>query len=346
MRSILPRKLAIEASSICQLKCPSCPRSTEAFQKTIGHGYLKFKDFQNVLEMNPWINEVELSNYGEIFLNPELVDIMKFANLINVSLSADNGVNLNNIAENVIEALVKFNFRSITCSIDGATNDTYKLYRYQGDINNVIENITRINYYKNQYKSNYPALAWQFVILGHNEHEIPMARKMAHDLGMAFYPKLTWDEDFSPIKDPEFVKRETQWEIISRKHYKKHHGVDYMHCTCNMLWDRPQVNWDGKMLGCCRNFWGDFGGNVFQDGLLNCINNAKMHQARCMLLGEKGYLLEDIPCSSCDNFITMRDNGKYLKREFHNDSCKITSHSCTRIKWLEKMKNILQRYLL
>jgi hypothetical protein len=309
LRSILTRKVAIEASSICQLKCPSCPRLTEVFQKTIGHGYLKFKDYQKVIEMNPWISEVELSNYGEIFLNPELYDIIAYSYFKNVSLIADNGVNLNSANEKVIQALDKFRFRSLRCSIDGVTNDSYARYRYRGDINIVIDNIKRINYYKNRYQSNYPLLTWQFIIFGHNEHEIPMARKMAYDLNMEFFPKLTWDEDFSPIKDPEFVKKETQLEIISRKEFIKYHRIDYMQSLCNQLWDRPQVNWDGKMLGCTRNFWGDFGGNVFKDGLINCINNKKMDYARNILLGKNNYFINNVPCSNCDIFISMRDSG-------------------------------------
>ncbi len=31
-----------------------------------------------------------------------------------------------------------------------------------------------------------------------------------------------------------------------------------------------------KVLGCCRNFWGDFGGNAFTDGLVSSLNNEKI----------------------------------------------------------------------
>jgi hypothetical protein len=53
-----------------------------------------------------------------------------------------------------------------------------------------------------------------------------------------------------------------------------------MHSICHELWDMPQVNWDGKVLGCCRNFWGDFGGNAFTDGLIESLNNEKIAYAR------------------------------------------------------------------
>jgi hypothetical protein len=42
------------------------------------------------------------------------------------------------------------------------------------------------------------------------------------------------------------------------------------------------VNRDGKVLGCCRNFWGDFGGNAFQDAFADSLNSKKMARARAM----------------------------------------------------------------
>jgi MoaA/NifB/PqqE/SkfB family radical SAM enzyme len=293
-----PREIRLEASSICQLKCPSCPRFTSIFQATIGNGFLKFEDFQKLIDHNPRIACIELSNYGEIFLNPDLIEILRYAHVQNVTLNA-RGVNLNDAKEDVLEGLVKYKLRNLICSIDGASNDTYKIYSIKGNLENVILNIRKINLLKKKYQSEYPFLYWQFVIFGHNEHELPIARRMAADLGMHFIPKLSWDEDFSPIKDAEFVKQETGLNIVSRKEYKQRYGADLMQWICNNLWDDPQINWDGKVLGCCRNFWGDFGGNAFRDGFMIAVNNEKIQYARDMLLGRK-VARDDIPCFSCD----------------------------------------------
>ena len=47
----------------------------------------------------------------------------------------------------------------------------------------------------------------------------------------------------------------------------------------------PQINWDGKVLGCCVNHRGDFGGNAFRDGLTASVNTEQIQYARAMLLG-------------------------------------------------------------
>jgi len=309
MSGIRPSSIRLEASSYCQLRCPSCPTTSKAIQPTVGSGFLTLENFQNLIRENPWLRQIELSNYGEIFLNPDLVKLMKFAHASNVALKADNGVNLNSVRDDVLEALVKYKFRSMTCSIDGASNGAYQIYRVRGNLTKVINNIRKINQFKKKYGSQYPELLWQFVVFGHNEKEIQAAKKMADELNMSFYLKLSWEPDFSPIRDHEFIREEIG--AASREEYSERWGVDYMQSICYQLWDEPQINWDGKVLGCCRNFWGDFGGNAFDDGLLNSLNNEKMDYAREMLQGN-ARARKDIPCTTCGIYLAMQAAGSWL----------------------------------
>ena len=87
-----------------------------------------------------------------------------------------------------------------------------------------------------------------------------------------------------------------------------------MNATCHQLWDAPQINWDGKVLGCCWNYWGDFGGNAFTDGLVESLNNPKIAYARDMLRGEQP-ARDDIPCSTCSLYFAMRDHSQWIKRD-------------------------------
>lgn len=334
---ILPRAIGLEASSLCQLKCPACPRFTEAFGRTIGHGYLRLSDFQRIIAANPRIKQVELANYGEIFLNPELLPILEHAWRKKITVTADHGVNLNDMSEDLPEGLVKYGFFSLTCSVDGASQATYSRYRRQGHLDLVIENINKINYFKEKYRSSFPILTWQFVIFGHNEHELPQARQMARDLGMNFYPKLTWDEEFSPIRNQEFVKREAGLNVLSRSHFKKLYGVDYMQSICHQLWDQPQINWDGKVLGCCRNFWGDFGGNAFTDELSVWFNNERLAYARAMLVGQAPPR-KDIPCSTCDIYMGMRQSGRFLKRDLRYQIRRFMVRNLNVDRWRQALK--------
>lgn len=65
-----PSRLRIEASSACNLRCPACPTTTGHIPPAIGTGLLAPGDFRQILTDNPWIDEVELSICGEVFLDP------------------------------------------------------------------------------------------------------------------------------------------------------------------------------------------------------------------------------------------------------------------------------------
>ena len=193
----IPTKVRLEACTLCQLKCFGC-----TFQKNnhkyLGGGYLKFGDFKKFVDHNKYIKEIELSNYGEIFLNPDLIQIMKYASDKNISLTATSGCNFNTVSDEQIHALVDYNFNRITLSIDGASQETYGIYRKNGNYNNVIENVKKLLEYKKEKESLFPELIWQYIIMEHNELDIINAKKTAKELGIPIWFKLTWDKDYIP----------------------------------------------------------------------------------------------------------------------------------------------------
>ena len=312
MKSMLSRKvrlkpasIRIDVSTICQLNCPTCPR------KSIGAGFLKFMDFKKIMDEAPWINDVELSNWGEIFLNPDLGEIIEYGFKKKICLHAYNGVNLNYLREEIPELLVKYGFNGLTCSIDGASEQIYKIYRRGGNFEVVIENIKKINRYKKKYNSQLPFLRWQFVVFGHNEHEITKARQMAQELGMSFYLKLS-GSTFSPVKNKELIRSESGTGAATREEYRQKFGRDYVRDICIQLWVQPAINFDGKVSGCCVNYWGGFG-NVFEEGLLNILNSEKMNYARQMLLGEKKER-SNIPCTACKIYQNIKQDKAWIKK--------------------------------
>jgi len=278
------KNVRIDASSVCQLDCPLCPSKKEIKSGIVGWGYLKFSDFKQFIDINSQISEIELSNWGEIFLNPELKEIIKYAYSRKINLFADNGVNFNSVSEEVLECLVKYGFKRIIISLDGANNNSYIKYRKRGNFDKVIKNIEKINFYKKKYKTELPQLTWKMILFGHNEDEANIAEKMAHNLEMNFTTSPNWVPSWSPLKG-EKIKTDEPFDCSP---------------PCSQLWLSPQINWDGKLLGCCANYWGDFG-NVFKEGFEKCLNNEKYIYAKRMVMG-KEKTRSDIPCSNCHHY--------------------------------------------
>jgi hypothetical protein len=54
---------------------------------------------------------------------------MAYAWKRSVNLRAENGVDLNTAPDGVLEGPVRYRFHSMKCSVDGASVETYAIYR-------------------------------------------------------------------------------------------------------------------------------------------------------------------------------------------------------------------------
>jgi len=311
---ILPSQIEIDASAHCQLACKACPTASGAVAAVLGAGFLDLAQFEDLLDRNQQLLEVDLSNNGEMFLHPRLVDIFRIARDRKVTLHADNGVNLNFAREEALEGLVRYGVRSLNCSIDGASQETYVQYRVNGNLERVLSNVRKINEYKRKHQSGFPFLSWQFVVFGHNQHEIGAARKLAGEFGMHFVTKLSWDDEVSPITKPALVRSEMPAAAVTRAEYHRTTGRHYMRQICRALWQAPALNWDGRVLGCCHNTWAEFGGNAFTDGLVTAVNGERISYAREMLMGRRPER-SDVPCVACELYQTMKRDRTWITTE-------------------------------
>lgn len=152
-------------------------------------------------------------------------------------------------------------------SIDGTSQETYQKYRLGGNYDQVIRNIESLNLLKHKYNKQKPVLVWQFILFGHNEHEVEFARKKAHELDMEFSLKMASESARfkSPVKNKERARRLFKLgEVADRSEYREKYSREYgQDGACSQLWNNPQINYDGRVLGCCVNHWGDFG-NAFK----------------------------------------------------------------------------------
>jgi len=313
----------IDACNMCQLNCRLCKQRKEK-NSFLGRGYLSFDNFKRFVDRYPNFKVIDLAINGEAFLNPELKNIIKYADTKKIGLSTANGSNLNTLTDEMAEDLVKYKFKQITVAIDGATEDTYKIYRSGGNFNKVIKNIKKINYYKYKYNAINPELMWQFVIFGYNEHELPIAKKMAEDLGMRFYAKLNWSSSWSPVKNKEFVKK--YMVVATRDEFEQRFNKFYVN-QCRHLWLSPMINWDGKLLGCCMNARIDFG-NIFKSGLEKCTKGKKYTRTKNVVLGriEPG---KDLPCYYCGFYKTMKAR-KYYSDPYNTEDLFTDILGCNR----------------
>ncbi len=306
----LPKMVCIEACSLCQLNCLDCYMRRDYDACVIKSGYLKFKDFKNFINKNPYIENIELSLSGEIFLNPELLEIIKYAYKKGIRLTAFNGVNFNNVSDEVLEALVKYKFIGITLSIDGTTNETYQIYRQNGNLNNVINNINKLNKFKEKYNSKYPILQWQYIVFEHNEHEISKVAELQKQLKIdSVFFKQAWNSSgFSTKARNEIGNSKIEWTSDLEIHEILNENSINL---CLYPWLKPQINWNGELLGCCCSTHHTLDINVFDTTLKKALNSEKCSYMKDVLTG-KEEANSTLHCLHCPFYDKMQKNKQFI----------------------------------
>ena len=78
----LPTQIKLDICNMCQLNCAACwmRKDEELVNKEAGgFGYVPFETFKDFIDKHPFIKQIELSHNGEIFLNPDLEDIIRYS---------------------------------------------------------------------------------------------------------------------------------------------------------------------------------------------------------------------------------------------------------------------------
>lgn len=264
MRSVLisyPYHLVIDPTNICMLRCPLCPtwQDLEARPK----GKMDLNTFKKLLdEAGTYLFVLNLCNWGEPLLNPELPAMIEYAKKFNIVVGLST--NLNHLPEKKAEELIESGIDIIVISVDGATQESYSKYRVGGDFGKVMENIKKLVFYR---KSGKPLLIWQFLVNRYNESEIDSAKAMALEMGIEFSASpmrtsmgkellLPLHERVSEIQDwlpQNSTYNKYLYEITPESKTRQ--------TSCKWLWNSAVINWDGSVSPCCGVFeknW-DFG---------------------------------------------------------------------------------------
>ncbi len=141
----------------------------------------------------------------------------------------------------------------------------------------------------------------------HNEHQAEKVKELAKQYGCEITFKLTWDRGFVS-KDPAWLREVTGLKYLSIEEYENNHSGNYM-ASCAQLFYSPQINWDGRLLGCCESIDRDFGVNVFDVGLENALRSKRYVDTCKVLLFGTGGMDPLSPCSGCSHYQRMKKDG-------------------------------------
>ena len=149
------------------------------------------------------------------------------------------------------EQVIKSGPDVLIVSLDGVTQDVYEVYRVNGHLDRVLDNLRLLDQKKRESGSATSHIEWQFIVMRQDEHQMEEARALADQLrvnALVFkkvdFPHgeddLALAEQWLPRQHPEYLR--------AGPFFKPYAGDGR---SCWRPWRSAVVNWDGGFAPCC-----------------------------------------------------------------------------------------------
>ena len=265
----LPFYLTLESGNSCNLRCPLCPTTFRG--NTLPRGMLTLDHARTILDRFPALIMVNFSLWGEPLLNREILDIVKYARSKKIHTTIQSNFSLAHFDEGMAQRLLDSDLSELTLSIDGASQETYEVYRRRGDFARVLHNVELLRRLQRQQGRQRPKITWKMVVNRFNEHEITEARAAAERLQLEFLAVEIYTPDhlkgaWKPERDVEQAGVRTHADMTPQ---------------CYQLWQVMTVNFNGDVFPCCSE-WSpkDALGNVLHQPVSAIWNHAEYRRRR------------------------------------------------------------------
>lgn len=287
-----PSTIMLEVTNHCNLRCSICPRET-AYGEQMDLGYMDFEKLKKVVdESYPYIDSIGLTGLGETFLYKDIVNAVEYIKNKSKGIIVSCSINahLKNSVE-IVKQLVGV-IDTIQISMDGI-GETYNKIRRGGSFDFFKENLSKISELTCNSDTH---LMLNVVLVKENYHQMKDMVDFASEMKIQYLnmrpvnwsANLNVDISYNEIFFTEEFKKEMD---LARETAKKYKDMEFT-CselsrengfkTCKYPWNYFYITWDGFLSLCCGqpfpkelNF-----GNVFKDGLMDCLNSKKYRNFR------------------------------------------------------------------
>lgn len=294
-----PYILKIEPSNICNLRCAYCyDNRRQPHDGERKYGRMSADQFRAIVdEIGEYVFKINLYGFGEPWLFPETLAMIRYATDNNIGVGVSSNMNFSDPA--LPKAIVNSGLEVLIFSIHGVTQETYSKFMQGGNMEIAFANLSKVIEERRKQGFSKPFIDWQFCVTGFNEHEIPLAEKMAEEMGVdqirfikPIFPDDASDEWFS--------------SMFPKNTFRPQDSIPPP--DCSWPYRSAYINWDGGILPCCREFRllaNDFG-NIFKDGFKAVWNNQRYRSSRRLLASPSEKQCDTI-CRQCP----VTNHGKY-----------------------------------
>ncbi len=243
----MPMTISLEPTTACNLRCPECPSGLRAFTRPTGN--LREDFFRKTIdELHHELLYLIFYFQGEPYINPKFLDMVQHARLRGLyTITSTNGHFLND--ENA-RRTIESGLDRLIISVDGTTQETYESYRKEGKLEVILQGARNVVKWKKQLKSKTPHIIFQFLVVRHNEHQIPEIYRLAEEIGVDEV-KLKTAQVYDYEQGNDLIPTIGKYARYAQKADGTWQVKNELLNHCWKLWHACVITWDGLVVPCC-----------------------------------------------------------------------------------------------
>lgn len=243
----LPISISFEPTTSCNLRCPECPSGLRSFTRPTGMlDRLLYEDVIDQLAKT--LSYLTFYFQGEPYLHPQFLEMIRYAS--SKGIYTATSTNAHFLKDEIAQRTVESGLDRLIISIDGTSQKTYESYRVGGALEKVIEGTQNILLWKKKLRSKTPHVAFQFLVVGPNEHQIPEVYALAKKLGVD-QVVLKTAQIYDYQQGSEFIPKQEQYSRYRKNADGTYSIKNKLDNHCWKMWHSCVVTWDGKVVPCC-----------------------------------------------------------------------------------------------
>jgi len=313
----LPYKMKIESTNICNTQCQLCPTGLGLTGRP--KGKMDLERFKALIDrFRGHLVALDLSMWGDPLIAPDIYKMIRYAHERGIWTYISSNLHAYKLphqrtrleasgGKTQAELIVESGLDLMTCSLHGASQDTYEQYQPGKNFGDAVAKVRQIIATRDALGSATPQVQLNFVVMRQNEHEVEAFKRLAAELGckpILSLPSMNArfqdkDKNLVSLGLASDVVEQKQKDLLNKwlprdKQYRLSSYDDMLEGAyrsdeyngkkahfCDWLWRQMVVNWDGNVSTCCGSFEPtEDMGNIFDTPMRKIWNSEKYRMAR------------------------------------------------------------------
>ncbi|MEX0776593.1 MAG: radical SAM protein [Phycisphaeraceae bacterium] len=328
-----PYRMKIESTNICNTKCQLCPTGLGYAGRA--KGKMSLEQYRQLIEqLKGTLYSLDLSMWGDPLIVPEIFDMIRYAHDRRIWTYISSNLHALKLdpEKRQAERLVESGLDVLTCSLHGASQETFAIYQPGKSLADAVAKVRHIVETRNRMGSATPKVQLNFVVTRYNEHEVEAFQQLADDLGckaviswaalnVRFLNRdqhtgqpLNLAPDVLAKKARTHIERwlpESQqhklavYDAIQKGEYQPGDFNGRKLYDCSWPWLASVINWDGTVVTCCGSWDQEEDmGSVLDQRFGRVWNGKKYRMARRSFKKRVNEAeAKDNPCATCPGYM-------------------------------------------